>query len=226
MDWTKIKTKHFLFNNTSYTQKGYLAAILCYIAHLERKPSFEEIQRNLSKSCCDFAVNLMQICGISYEDLTEKVLEDVGKLHKKRNRDRSYHYTYDKSRQRGTAASSSPREEKIREDKRRTIVSKPTLEDVKKYFAELNFSAESERFFNYYEANGWTQGRGKAIKNWKAAARNWVGNTKSYGGKKDLPNQNKKDREQLEQWKKEAAPMPEEAKVALSKLFGGGNVKA
>ena len=33
---------------------------------------------------------------------------------------------------------------------------------------------EAQKFFDYYESNGWKQGKGKPIINWKAAARNWI----------------------------------------------------
>ena len=39
-------------------------------------------------------------------------------------------------------------------------------------------------FFDYYESNGWKQGRGKAIKNWKAPPpRNWQRNAKQWATK-------------------------------------------
>lgn len=51
---------------------------------------------------------------------------------------------------------------------------KPLLEDVKELFIEQgSTSYQAERFFNYYESNGWKVGR-DPMKNWKAAARNWI----------------------------------------------------
>ena len=51
---------------------------------------------------------------------------------------------------------------------------KPTLEQVKEYCLERNNNVDSERFFNYYEANGWVQGKSrKPIKDWKACIRTW-----------------------------------------------------
>lgn len=55
------------------------------------------------------------------------------------------------------------------------------FEDVKAYFEELGMDAEeAAKFFDYYETNGWKQGKGKAIKDWKAAARNWKRNAKQF----------------------------------------------
>ena len=51
---------------------------------------------------------------------------------------------------------------------------KPTLEQIKEYCLERKNNVDSERFFNYYEANGWVQGKSrKPIKDWKACIRTW-----------------------------------------------------
>ena len=57
---------------------------------------------------------------------------------------------------------------------------KPNLNDVMEHFSEKGHPQESERFYNYYEANGWKVGR-NPMKNWKAAAANWITNQKRYG---------------------------------------------
>lgn len=49
------------------------------------------------------------------------------------------------------------------------------LEEVLEAFKEVGADeADGMAFFDYYEANGWTQGRNKPIKDWKAAARGWI----------------------------------------------------
>lgn len=53
---------------------------------------------------------------------------------------------------------------------------KPTLEEVKEYCLERNNSVDAETFIDYYEANGWVQGKGKPIKDWKACVRTWERN--------------------------------------------------
>jgi hypothetical protein len=55
----------------------------------------------------------------------------------------------------------------------------PTIDDIIFYFAENGNQTEGQRFFDYYTSNGWMVGKNK-MKDWKAAARNWMNNTKKY----------------------------------------------
>jgi 4-alpha-glucanotransferase len=49
------------------------------------------------------------------------------------------------------------------------------------YFAEKDApSEEAEKFFNHYESNGWLVGGKSKMKNWQAAARNWLLNSKKF----------------------------------------------
>ena len=49
----------------------------------------------------------------------------------------------------------------------------PSLEEVKEYCRQRGNNVDAERFLDYYTANGWVQGRGKPIKDWRAAVRTW-----------------------------------------------------
>ena len=60
-------------------------------------------------------------------------------------------------------------EVRIEEPKR---FQKPTLEEVKAYCLERGNTVDPDRWFSYYEANGWKVGKEK-MKNWKAAVRYW-----------------------------------------------------
>jgi DNA-binding transcriptional ArsR family regulator len=52
--------------------------------------------------------------------------------------------------------------------------SPPNLEECMSTFEEAGSTTdEGEKFFNFYESKGWMVGRSK-MKNWKAAARNWI----------------------------------------------------
>lgn len=56
---------------------------------------------------------------------------------------------------------------------------KPTMEELIDYFtAEGSTKEEAERFFNYYESNGWKVGKNKMQK-WKASAKGWM--SRSFG---------------------------------------------
>lgn len=54
----------------------------------------------------------------------------------------------------------------------------PTLDDVSAYCLERENGIDPEAFMDFYIANGWTQGKGKPIVDWKAAVRTWEKNRK------------------------------------------------
>jgi hypothetical protein len=84
---------------------------------------------------------------------------------------------------------SKEEKEKLREKKKNDEVNPsvsfpPTLEFVKIYFDEKGVSAvEAEKFFNYFESNGWLVGGRAKMKDWKAAARNWILNIPKFAPK-------------------------------------------
>jgi hypothetical protein len=57
----------------------------------------------------------------------------------------------------------------------------PMLDDVLCYFTEQNsFETEATKFFNYFQSNGWKVGGKTPMKDWQAAARNWMLNTAQF----------------------------------------------
>lgn len=57
----------------------------------------------------------------------------------------------------------------------------PPKSEIQLFFAEKNAPAEeAEKFFNHYEANGWQVGGRSRMKNWQAAARNWLLNSGKF----------------------------------------------
>ena len=58
---------------------------------------------------------------------------------------------------------------------------KPSLEEVEAYIREKNYDIDANTFFDYYEACGWTVGKNKPMKDWKASVRYWVSSRKSNG---------------------------------------------
>ena len=55
---------------------------------------------------------------------------------------------------------------------------KPSLEEVVAYCRERNNGVDAERWYDWYEANGWKSGR-NSMKDWRAAVRTWERGTDS-----------------------------------------------
>ena len=49
----------------------------------------------------------------------------------------------------------------------------PSVIEVADYCVERRNGINAQSFVDYYTANGWTQGKGKPIKDWKACVRTW-----------------------------------------------------
>ena len=66
-------------------------------------------------------------------------------------------------------------------DSKKKRFEKPTFEEVEAYIREQNYDIDPHTFFDYYEACGWTVGKNKPMKDWKASVRYWVSSRKSNG---------------------------------------------
>jgi hypothetical protein len=61
----------------------------------------------------------------------------------------------------------------------------PQLHEVEAYFEEIKSTKlEGEKFFNYFQSNGWKVGGRAAMKDWQASARNWILNANAFSKKK------------------------------------------
>ncbi len=56
--------------------------------------------------------------------------------------------------------------------KKAKVFTKPLIKEIILYCKERNNRVNPNKFYNYYESNGWKVGKNK-MKNWKAAIRNW-----------------------------------------------------
>ena len=110
----------------------------------------------------------------------EKVDKEVDKeVDKMSDRDKSIEY----------------RDKEIREGAKAPRTSnrfiKPSLDEIKAYCEERQNGIDAEHFFDYYEANGWVQSKGKPIKDWQATVRTWERNqfnsNKQSDHSEDLP---------------------------------------
>lgn len=55
----------------------------------------------------------------------------------------------------------------------------PTVIEVADYCVERKNGINAQSFIDYYTANGWVQGKGKPIKDWKACIRTWESREKN-----------------------------------------------
>ena len=53
---------------------------------------------------------------------------------------------------------------------------KPTLEELEVYCIERKNKVDVQKFYDFYESNGWKVGR-NSMKDWRAAVRNWEKNS-------------------------------------------------
>jgi SOS-response transcriptional repressor LexA len=75
---------------------------------------------------------------------------------------------------------------KLREKKGSEIP--PDHAAVLEFFKENKASAiEAEKFYNYFQSNGWLVGGKSKMKDWKAAARNWMLNSEKFSNKTRHP---------------------------------------
>ena len=70
-----------------------------------------------------------------------------------------------------------------------TRTQQPTLDEIKEYCRERQSTVSAEAFFDFYTANGWKQGQGKPIKDWRAAVRTWERRDRE-SGKRFVPTEN------------------------------------
>jgi len=61
---------------------------------------------------------------------------------------------------------------------KKDVFIKPSIVEIKNYMLEIGMNDVSEKWFDYYESNGWLVGKNK-MKNWRAAVRTWKNNNLS-----------------------------------------------
>jgi hypothetical protein len=72
-------------------------------------------------------------------------------------------------------------------NKKNTSFYSPSIEEVKDFFKN---DSEAETFFNHFESNGWLVGGKAKMKNWQAAARNWIKRSQEYKSTSSGPAKN------------------------------------
>jgi hypothetical protein len=80
----------------------------------------------------------------------------------------------------------------LKEEKKRSVFISPCLNEVKAFFQEKNKTdLNAEKFFNHFESNGWLVGGKSKMKNWQAAARNWILNSEKFNERSSSPSRDK-----------------------------------
>lgn len=73
------------------------------------------------------------------------------------------------------------KKEKSSAKKERNVFAAPQLAQIQEYFASQKFSpVEASKFYNYFQSNGWLVGGRTKMKDWQAAARNWMLNANKF----------------------------------------------
>jgi len=189
-----------LFILFGYEGLGLFYTILEKFANQEKpiKTIVLKKQLNIGKKlekCWNFLEEIGLIQSTNGQTFNERILNFAGtyKIKSEKNAERVSQWRENQAVAKNVTHYESVRnadkvkESKVKESKviiiqdahEKKSMSKPEKSDVNSYFSELGFFDESARFFDYYTANGWHVGKNK-MKDWKAAARNWCKNSKTY----------------------------------------------
>jgi len=68
---------------------------------------------------------------------------------------------------------SSNNNELVYTGKQKNAFTKPTISELNDYIKEIGAEINAEKFYDYYEANGWLISGSAKMKDWKATVRNW-----------------------------------------------------
>lgn len=94
----------------------------------------------------------------------------------------------------------------------------PTLEEVESYFAANCLRGSASKFFDYYEANGWTR-QGFPIVKWEPVARSWSDRERGYDAeRKARGGQTSQEVERAAVWK--PAETEDDVIAALERELG------
>lgn len=94
----------------------------------------------------------------------------------------------------------------------------PTLEEVESYFAVNCLRGSAGKFFDYYEANGWTR-QGFPIAKWEPVARSWSDRERGYDAeRKARGGQTSQEAERAAVWK--PAETEDDVIAALERELG------
>ena len=171
-----------------------------------RRMNYEQVGKYITLLCMQHQYgsltekDMMHICGTYDEDIWVKFEKtDAGFINKRMHEEAEKRKRYSESR-RNNKLNSTKKQDMINisssydkhmenENENEIVIRnkiqkgkgfvKPELFQVQNYFEEVGALPEAEGFFNYYESNGWKVGK-NPMKDWQAASRNWIKNSKNY----------------------------------------------
>ena len=173
-----------------------------------RRMTYEQVGKYITLLCMQHQYgsltekDMMHICGTYDEDIWLKFEKtDAGFINKRMHDEAEKRKRYSESRRNNKLNSTKKQDminisssydkhmENENENENEVVIRnkiqkgkgfvKPELFQVQNYFEELGALPEAEGFFNYYESNGWKVGK-NPMKDWQAASRNWIKNSKNY----------------------------------------------
>lgn len=147
----------------------------------KNKPVFEPIAKQvLDKPVTSNKTSSEQVVvpSINYINNTN-TLNDINLGEQAKNNSENIISLIEDSKENEIKNKISSQEKKLRQKKKGFI--EPNLSEVKNYFQQHNFpSIEAQKFVNYFSSNGWLVGGKAEMKDWQAAARNWMLNTQKF----------------------------------------------
>jgi hypothetical protein len=121
----------------------------------------------------------------------------INNTNKPNSKNKNGHNRTGNNKKSAVADNAGTRRKKVAQKKERTpqrvipsgVEGKPTLKELQNYFTLRKWPAiEAEKFFNYFQSNGWLVGGKTPMKNWKAATKNWMLNTEKFNNSKTKSN--------------------------------------
>lgn len=145
--------------------------------YIQYAPSFNPLKGS-TVNLFDFDKGTNDSCGNGSDKASKQGVEML--LRPSINNTNITKQINNKKIEKGNSQSELPSHSK-NEDFKNQKMNIPDLQEIQSYFLEKeNTTTEAERFLNYYESNGWLVGGKTKMKDWKAAARNWMINTKRF----------------------------------------------
>lgn len=144
-------------------EKGYCYASNKYFAEL-----FNTTEETISRKIKNLEDK--NYITIEYEKRGTQVISRKIRLTKiSMDRCQKYQWTVDKNiKENNTNINNTSKKEIYKER-----FKKPSLEDIKEYCLQRNNNVDAQKFFDYYEANNWSDSKGNKVKSWKQKVITW-----------------------------------------------------